>query len=195
MKSIKTISDPEAFKLLGDETRRRMVFLLRAKEMTVGKVAQELDLTPQAVYHHIKKLLDAGMVEVTKEKRVAHLIESYYRATAEIFNCSVGEASKDSKAVKEQIETALSALKKLGFKIEYDDKVVSKLADLDFELEGCCKASKYEDAISELKDVDIFTKIRLENYVAVLSMSDEEHAKELEIENKFRSALRSLVKK
>ena len=30
MKHLKTISDPEAFKLMADETRRKIVFLLRA---------------------------------------------------------------------------------------------------------------------------------------------------------------------
>ena len=82
MKSMITISDPEGFKLFADETRRRIVFLLRAKEMTVSQIAQEFNLTPQAVYHHIKRLVKGGMVEVTREVRVDHLIESYYRATA-----------------------------------------------------------------------------------------------------------------
>ncbi len=73
-------------KLLGDETRRKIVFLLRAKEMTVSKIADELNVTPQAVYHHIKKLVETELVEVTREVRVDHLIESYYRATAEVFH-------------------------------------------------------------------------------------------------------------
>ncbi len=91
MRSIKTINDPEAFKLLGDETRRKMVFLLRAKEMTVSQVAEEIDLTPQAVYHHIRKLVEGEMVEVSREVRVDHIIESYYRATAECFHIVVGK--------------------------------------------------------------------------------------------------------
>ena len=32
LKAVKHISDPEAFKILADETRRKMIFLLRAKE-------------------------------------------------------------------------------------------------------------------------------------------------------------------
>ena len=45
---------------MADDTRRRVVYLLRAKEMTVGQIHHELQLTPQAIYHHIRKLLDAG---------------------------------------------------------------------------------------------------------------------------------------
>ena len=45
-------------------------------------------MTPQAIYHHIKKLLPAEMVEVTREERVDNFIETYYRATAEVFSLS-----------------------------------------------------------------------------------------------------------
>src|SRR5439155_197835 len=66
-KAFKLITDPDAFQLLGDETRRRIIYLLRAKEMTVSQIAGELNLTPQAIYHHIRKLMDAGMVEDVHE--------------------------------------------------------------------------------------------------------------------------------
>src|SRR2546425_4507968 len=82
MKAFKVIRDPEAFQLLGDETRRRVVYLLRAKEMTVSQIAAELNLTPQAIYHHIRKLKEAGIVEIAREERVDHFIETYYRASA-----------------------------------------------------------------------------------------------------------------
>src|SRR2546425_538311 len=59
MKAFKVIKSPEAFQLLADETRRRIIYLLRAKEMTVSQISAELGLTPQAIYHHIRKMRDA----------------------------------------------------------------------------------------------------------------------------------------
>lgn len=195
MKAVKTIIDPEVFKLFADETRRKIVFLLRVKEMTVSQIADELNITPQTVYHHIKKLVDGGMVEVTREVRVDHLIESYYRATAEMFNFTVGKTSRNAKALKEQIAASLNALKKIGFKIEFDENTVSQLAKLQMELNECCGAEKYEDAISKLDDVDLVTKLSVEEYAGILSISDEQLAKEEKISKKFRDLLRSLVKK
>ncbi len=195
MKATKTISDPEAFKLFADETRRKIVFLLRAKEMTVSQIAQELNITPQTVYHHIKKLVDGGMVEVTREVRVDHLIESYYQATAETFQFTVGKTSSSAKALREQIESSLSALKKMGYKIQYDEKTVTQLAKLEMEMNECCGAKEAEDAISKLDDVDLMTKLSVQEYIGLLSMSDEELAREDEIKRKFRTLLRSLVKK
>ena len=62
------ITDPAAMELLGDDTRRRIIYLLRARELTISQIAEELRMTLQAIYHHIKKLLPAEMVEVTREE-------------------------------------------------------------------------------------------------------------------------------
>jgi DNA-binding transcriptional ArsR family regulator len=195
MKPVKAIKDPGAFKLLADETRRRMVFLLRVKEMTVSQIAAELNVTPQAVYHHVKKLLKGGMVEVAREERIDHLIESYYRATAETFFCSVGKTPLSSKVAKEQLTTALNALKKLGFQIEFDEGKISQLVDVETQLEECYGSGKFEDMISELDDVDFLTKQAVQKYAEILSMSDKDFAKHRELDQKFMNLLRSFIKK
>ncbi len=64
MKAIKVVNDPKEFQLLADGTRRKIIFLLRATEMTVSQIASNLGLTPQAIYHHIKKLQKADLVTV-----------------------------------------------------------------------------------------------------------------------------------
>ena len=99
MQAFKFVKDPEAWELMADDTRRRVVYLLRAKEMTVSQIAEQLQKTPQAIYHPIRKLLDKELVEVAKEERVDHFIETYYRAAAEVFEFVHGEGhSKDTKS-------------------------------------------------------------------------------------------------
>jgi len=199
MKPTKTITDPEAFQLLADETRRKMMFLLRVKEMTVSQIAKELGITPQAIYHHIKKLLNGGIVEVVREERLGHLIESYYMTTAETFNFSMGgtESKKpqSQKLVKEQEIATLNALKKLGFKIEFNENKVSELVAVKSEIEECCSSAKFEDAIAEMEDLDFPTKLLVGEYAGIISMSDKEFTKKEEISRKQRDLLRSLVKK
>lgn len=195
MKAVKQITNPEAFQLLADETRRKIMFLLRVKEMTVSQIAAELNVTPQAIYHHIKKLQKGEIVEVVREERIDHLIESYYRTTAETFSFSVGTTSKGIMATKEHTTTVLNALKNLGFKIEPDDKKISQLVDIQVELKQCCAAGQFEDKISELDDVDFLTKLTVEEYAEILSMSDKEFTKMQELRNRFRDILLSLIKK
>src|SRR3972149_142093 len=119
MKAFKTIRKPEAFQLLADETRRRIVYLLRAKEMAVSQIASDLNLTPQAIYHHIRKMRDADLVEVAPQERVDHFIETYYRATAEVFNLSHGEGQPQAVAEAKTLE-AIQGLAKAGFSVRVD---------------------------------------------------------------------------
>jgi DNA-binding transcriptional ArsR family regulator len=191
---LKVITDPSAFQLLADDTRRKIVFLLRAKEMTVSQIAEHLGLTPQAVYHHIKKLVKANMVEVAREERVDHLIESYYRATAEVFHCNVGTAVKSKKAAKEQTMTVLNALKKLGFKLEYDDKKVDELVDLQAQWKDCYYDTMHEEEIAKMDDIDNLTKQMVSEYAGIVSRSEADHKRGEEIGNKIRKALVSMVK-
>ena len=193
MKPIMTITDPEAVKVAVDETRRKMLYLLRAKEMTVSKIAEELNLTPQTVYHHIKKLCDVEMVEVAKEVRVDHLIESHYRATAEVFHFTVGKSSNSKETVIEKMKSALEALKKIGYSIEYNQQTINELAELSIELEDCCDCRGNEEAIAKLNDVDYFTKQEVQEYAGLLSMTDQELIQHDQVRKRFTELLRSIV--
>ena len=194
MKPLKVIKDPEAFKLLGDETRRKIVFLLRAKEMTVSQIAADLSITPQAVYHHIKKLQKGEMVEVAREERIGHLIESYYRATAEVFSCRVGNHGTKESGI-EQMKTVLSALQRIGFDLRFDENNVSELVELQRGLKECSYMGKFEDAIAELDDIDFFAKQTAQEYAETLSMSEKEFVEQQEAKRKFRDLLVSLINK
>ena len=193
MKHFKSISNPEAFKLVADETRRKIVFLLRVKEMTVSQIAHELNITPQTIYHHIKKLVEGDLVEVTREVRVDHLIESYYQATAEVFHFTIGKTSRGKAVLIEETEAALKALERIGFKLKYDQKTISKIVELIMDQKDCCGAKEYEDAVSKLDDIDFITKQNVQEYAGILSMSDEEYAERNELRKKFRDLLKSML--
>jgi DNA-binding transcriptional ArsR family regulator len=195
MKPIITITDPEAAKIAMDDTRRKILYLLRAKEMTVSKIADELNLTPQTVYHHIKKLCNVGMVEVSKEVRVDHLIESYYRATAEMFHFTMGKQTNNEDTANEKIRSTLEALKRIGYNLQYDEEKVKELARMAIELEDCCSCRDVEEAIAKLDDVDYFTKQDVQEYSGLLSMSNQEMTRRNEVQIKFRELLRSLLVK
>ena len=193
------LKDPKAFQLPADETRRKMIYLLRVKEMTVSQLATELNLTPQALYHHIKKLLEGGLVEVVREERVGHIIESYYRATAETFSLHTGKAStvtfRDKKQAKELMITVLNALEKLGFKLELDENKLSQVIDIQADLEECCEGiGKLEEAVLEMEDLDFLTQEVVLNFAKMLSMSDKEFAKQQEKMRTVRALILSLAK-
>lgn len=194
MKAFKLIKDPEAFQLLADETRRRIVYLLRAKEMTVSQIAGELNLTPQAIYHHIRKMRGADLVEVAREERVDHYIETYYRATAEIFNLSHGEGMSQAYGEQKAAES-LQALSKIGLKVRTDPGVVSRLVELEKRMDQIGEKGHLEEAIASLDDVDFFVKQGVSHFAKLLVMSDEEFDEYLNLVREERKLLRSLLEK
>jgi len=202
MKAFIVIREPEAFQLLADETRRKILYLLRVKDMNVNQLAAELGLTSQAVYHHIRKLLKGKMIEVTKEERVGHLIESYYRATAEDFLLSTGkikaESVRDKAMVKEQITAVLKAYRKFGLDVKYDDSNISKLVDLWVGLQedcGTCMNPELQDKIWSSDDLSLLEKTMAAELSSVLLMTDEEFARNEKNRRELRTFLRSLAQK
>lgn len=202
MKAFIVIREPEAFQLLADETRRKILYLLRVKEMTVNQLTAELGLTSQAVYHHIRRLLKGKMVEVTREKRVGHLIESYYQATAEDFLLSTGkikaESVRDKATVKEQMMTVFKAYQKFGLDVKYDDRSISKLVDLWVGLQedcGTCLNPGLQDKIWSSDELSLLEKTMAAELSCVLLMTKEEFARNEKNRRELRTFLRSLEQK
>jgi len=193
MRAFKYIRDPRAFELLADGTRRRIIYLLRAKEMTVSQLASELDVTTQAVYHQINKLREVGLVEVAREERVDHFIETYYRAAAEVFEFHHGEAGSQEAA--KHFHEAFGALSKIGLNVEADPEVVKKVAELHAELEKMGLPPALEEKISQLDDVAFFTKSKMYELAQLATMSDKQFDKFIESEKALRRLITSSVTK
>jgi DNA-binding transcriptional ArsR family regulator len=202
MKAFIVIREPEAFQLLADETRRKILYLLRVKDMTVNQLAAELGVTSQAVYHHTRKLLKGKMIEVTKEERVGHLIESYYRATAEDFLLSTGKIKaksvRDKAMVKEQMTAVFKAFQKFGLDVKYGDSSISKLVDLWVGLQedcGTCMNPEVQDKIWSSDELSLLEKTMATELSSVLLMTDEEFARNEKNRRALRTFLRSLAPK
>jgi hypothetical protein len=144
-------------------------------------------------------LQKAGLVEVVKEERIGHLIESYYMTTAESFSFKMGREEgmkkQSQKIATEQVREMLEALKKMGFKIKYTDSQLAKLVNLVYDSHDTANLEKYEDFITGMDDLSYVTKLYLEECVLILSSTDKELAQRLEYQRELGDLLRSLVVK
>jgi DNA-binding transcriptional ArsR family regulator len=192
MKAFQVIKDPDAIELLGDETRRRVIYLLRAKERTISQMAEELDLTPPAIYHHIKKLLAAGMVEVSHEERIENFIEIYYRATAEVFEFSYG-TGKSQDMAEQRLRESLQSLDKLGINVKIDSETVSRILDVRKKLEALGSNPELDERASKIQGVDFFGKQELHQYARMIHMTDRQWDEWSRLNTEFRQLLKSLV--
>lgn len=189
MRTVKVIRDPRAFELLADETRRKMIYLLRAKEGSANQLAKELGMTPQAIYHHVRKLLEAGLIEAAREERIGHLVETYYRAAAEVFQLSHGEGG--AEVGERMVREALEALPKLGLPVRIDDELVSKAVKL-FRKEGSMGIKpELEEKLNSMEDLGFLTKQGVTEFAKFLSMTDRQFEEYTGAARELRDLLKS----
>ncbi len=179
VRAIKVIRDPKAMDLMNDGTRRKIVDLLRAKDMAVIQIAEQLEKTPQAIYHHIGKMLETGLIEVAKEDRIGHFIETYYRATAEFFLFTNGEEKDEEGGRLEEARSreALQPLPSLGLGGPIDKPTTDKLVTLIRKTNLAWKgklAHEISEKVAEREDLDYFTKQSVIEYSEVALMSDKQ---------------------
>lgn len=84
MKMIDTISDHEKIKLLADKNRKRIVQLLMAEPSTLTMLGEKMDRTPAWVRHHIKRLEEAGLVELHETVIKNNVVEKFYKAVSPV---------------------------------------------------------------------------------------------------------------
>lgn len=95
-----------------------------AEPRSCTEVGARLDQTPQRVYYHVKRLVDAGLATQVSERRVRGIIEGIYQATARSYWLSpklIGTIG--GKRVRDELS--------LGYLIELVEDVQSDLAALD----------------------------------------------------------------
>jgi DNA-binding transcriptional ArsR family regulator len=193
------VIDKETFTLLEDRTRRNILQLLREEELTVKEIAKRLKMTPQNIYHHLKRMTDAGLVSEIKEKWSGHLIESYYTATADTYVYHEDEIP--SSDIHEYIEI-LNGLNELSGAIEVSEENAEKLAELSKRKErllntsgasnGVCGACSFSGYFMKLGPMNPMLVGRVLQLNSVISMSDEEFEETLRITRELRKFLISI---
>jgi len=195
---LKSINE-EAFRLLQDETRRKIVFLLRENELTVREIASRLNLTAQNIYHHIKKLQDAGLVKVTEEKRSGHLIESYYTVTADTFVYHSDEIVEKST---QSFIDILNGLNEIGAGVEVSIENANKLSKLHEErirlltaspvARDLCSSCGFSGYFMKLGPMNPVLLERILQYRSMMEMTDQGFEKSLELTRELRHFLLSI---
>jgi len=195
---LKSISE-EAFNLLGDGTRRRIIFLLRDNELSVKEISSRLGLTAQNIYHHIRRLQEAELVRVVEERRSGHLIESYYTVTADTF--IYNEDRMGERGVQSSIDI-LNGLNELGIQVEASEENAVGLAQMhDRRVRMLDAPSVENDMCTYCSFSGYFMKFgpmnplllsRILQYANLVNMNDEEFEESLQLTRRLREFLISI---
>ena len=169
---VHVIKDPEVAKLLADETRRQILNKLRHGEYTTTALAKALNKNHSSIVHHLNQLLEAGLIEVTREEKVRNMVQPYYRSVSHSFHVaySLTEAlSQDpdySAWQEEYIDNMLLALN--GYGISVPEERRDEVRDL---LQKCYLGQKkaYEERITKRTSVPEVSRYAARNTANILS--------------------------
>ncbi|MFA4647690.1 winged helix-turn-helix domain-containing protein [Pyrococcus kukulkanii] len=180
-KRVKVITDPEVIKVTLEDTRRKILQLLRNKEMTISQLSEILGKTPQTIYHHIEKLKEAGLVEVKRTEMKGNLVEKYYGRTADVFYINLYLGDEELRYfARSRLKTKLDIFKRLGYK--FNDEELLDIMDkmLMKEHEVKVKISKeMEQKEEELRDFSNEDIIHAVEWLAMAELGRDEEYIEL----------------
>lgn len=105
------VSNPQQLKAFTDPLRNRILHILSYREATNQQLAATLGESQAKVLHHVRYLLDAGLIRLVDQRIRGGNVEKYYRATARMygFRPDPGDYESLSSAVFESITQELVA--------------------------------------------------------------------------------------
>ena len=169
---VHVIKDPEVAKLLADETRRQILNKLRYDEYSTTDLAKALNRNHSSIVHHLNQLLEAGLIEVTREEKVRNMVQPYYRSVSHSFHVaySLTEAlSQDpdySAWQEEYIDHMLLALNGYGISVPEERR-----GEVKALLQTCYLGQKkaYEKRITKRTSVPEVSRYVARNTAHILS--------------------------
>lgn len=176
------IKDPKVAKLLADETRREILNLLRKEEQSATDLAKALGKNHSSIVHHLNTLLEAGLIEVSREEKVRNMIQPYYRTVARNFHVaySLTEAlSQDPDYVAWQegfVEKLLRSLEAYNLDVpgDMEEEVKDLLRTMYYQ-----RKKAYEERLSQRTRPVETSKYAAKSVAHILShiqlMKDEEY--------------------
>jgi DNA-binding transcriptional ArsR family regulator len=104
---MKKIDDIEIAKMMLD-VRKRNILDITQNPMTVSQMAEELGEKQSRLYYHVKKLEEAGLLELVETRQQGNLIEKYFKR-----NTTAGQFEFDETLLKEHHNTVMEEIMKL----------------------------------------------------------------------------------
>ncbi|WP_457742529.1 ArsR/SmtB family transcription factor [Thermococcus sp.] len=158
MREVLIITEPERVKILSEETRFRILQLLRQRPMTIWELSRVVKKDRTTVYRHIKVLEKAGLVEEVGTMGN----EKLYGRTARLFLIKVepDESIEEFRQLYLQVEAEklVDILEKSGIRAKNREKLKILIKEVLNEIEVNSQPiiKRISEAGVELNEVELF---------------------------------------
>ncbi len=175
MKEVIIITDPSKVRVLSDDTRFKILQLLRQRPMSVNELSEAIGKDRSTIYRHIKNLEAAGLVEELESVGG----ERIYARTARMFLIKVGPDESIEQFRRAYIhveaEKLVRILEKSGYTVE-DRAAMIKLAEevLDFiEVSSQPILKRVSEAEVELTEIELFHLLNMLVFLQSCSLCEK----------------------
>ena len=158
MREVLIITEPETVKVLSEETRFKILQLLRMQPMTITELSEAIGKDRTTIYRHIKVLEKAGLVEEIETQGN----ERVYSRSAKLFliKADPDESVEQFRQAYLQVEAEklVQILEKAGFKIEDRARFVKLAKNVlsEIEIRSQPVLKRISQAGIELTEVELF---------------------------------------
>ncbi|NBE96907.1 ArsR family transcriptional regulator [Nonomuraea sp. KC401] len=134
-----------------------------AEPRTCSQVAERLGQTPQRVYYHVKRLVDAGLVDLVAERKVRGISEGIYQAGARSYWLSprlVGRIGLRKARDELSLGYLLDLMEEVQADIAALDRAAPELPSLGLSGEIHVRPENRHQFMTELQSMlqDLFTR-------------------------------------
>ena len=115
MKDVQKIDDLEQLRLLSDPLKLSLLQVFGEDEATVAAAAEALGEPQTKLYRHVDALLNAGLIEVTRERPKRGTVERWFRTVARRFEVAdellaTEDPADEERAVRDVLRGAEAEL-------------------------------------------------------------------------------------
>ncbi|GIJ46847.1 hypothetical protein Val02_37330 [Virgisporangium aliadipatigenens] len=135
-----------------------------AEPRSCTEVAARLDQTPQRVYYHVKRLVDAGLATQVGERKVRGIHEGVYQASARSYWMSPRLVGRIGGLRRQRDEASLGHLLDLMEEVQQDvaglDRAVPELPSIGISGEIRVRPEQRQEFLSDLQHAlqELFTR-------------------------------------
>jgi len=175
---IKLFEDSESLKVGLERTRKQILDLLRVKNMTISQMAEALAKDQSTVYRHVKKLEEAGFIEVRGERKEHHIPERIYGRTADVFLMTPEPINSNSTSTigirwsDDKVKECVEVLENLGYRVEKKD-VIEEISDSLYQLDKEVN-KELSQSLDEDLEIDFFSLMQIKFLISLIKIENSE---------------------
>lgn len=101
------LSTKAEIEALSSDIRLEIVQCFRDGETSIAELARKLDRSPHSLYHHVHKLVAAGVLRETGKRKAGRRDEALYDVVAEAFEIRLDPSSRVSREALAKLARAM----------------------------------------------------------------------------------------